>query len=162
MFKQLGLVLRNAKNSLQATPTRFQSTTATVASPIVTKPASKPRMSAFRGGSLGFLLGSVIAGGSGYYFLINDYQIASGLLLTSVKELQFSTEKVREYARKIELVSADLEKLKDKTAKIEQLEAAREEMRKLFNANSVEYLELKKQLEDLEKDIHGSSKPHHL
>ncbi|KAI9291371.1 hypothetical protein K502DRAFT_321292 [Neoconidiobolus thromboides FSU 785] len=124
----------------------------TIATPV------KPRMSAFRGGLLGFLLGSTIAGASGYYLLINDYQIASGLMLNSVKELQSNTEKVRKYAGSIETVSKDLRHLKETTVKLEQIDSLKAELRKLYNSIGVDMLELKAQISELEKELHHRSK----
>lgn len=43
---------------------------------------------------LGFLIGATVAGGAGYYYLLEEYQTASNLLLGSVEDLQTSTNKV--------------------------------------------------------------------
>ena len=43
---------------------------------------------------IGFLLGLTVAGGTGYYYLFDDYHAASNLLLSVVEELQKSTNKV--------------------------------------------------------------------
>lgn len=42
---------------------------------------------------LGFLSGVTLAGGVGYYYLLEEYNSASASLLNSVQELQSSTEK---------------------------------------------------------------------
>lgn len=44
---------------------------------------------------VGFLLGVTVAGSVGYYYLLEEYNSASDSLLSSVQELQTSTEKVR-------------------------------------------------------------------
>jgi hypothetical protein len=40
------------------------------------------------------LIGATAAGGAGYYYLLEEYQTASNLLLSSVEDLQTSTNKV--------------------------------------------------------------------
>lgn len=45
---------------------------------------------------VGFLLGVTVAGSAGYYYLLEEYNNASGSLLSSVQELQGSTEKVND------------------------------------------------------------------
>lgn len=44
---------------------------------------------------IGFLLGTTLVGGYGYFQLLDDYSQASSLLLLSVEELKLSTEQVR-------------------------------------------------------------------
>jgi len=43
------------------------------------------------------LIGATAAGGAGYYYLLEEYQTASNLLLSSVEDLQASTNKVMFY-----------------------------------------------------------------
>jgi hypothetical protein len=50
---------------------------------------------AFTQSLLGFLLGVTISGGVGYYYLLEEYNAASATLLSSVQDLQASTEKVK-------------------------------------------------------------------
>lgn len=60
-------------------------------------------------------------------------------LLLSVDELKESTNKVREYARKIELLSTEFEALRKDTVTNEKLTELRLELRKLqvlFSANA--------------------------
>jgi hypothetical protein len=47
---------------------------------------------------IGFLLGTTLVGGYGYFQLLDDYTQASSLLLLSVEELKVSTEKVRHFS----------------------------------------------------------------
>ncbi|RUS24373.1 hypothetical protein BC938DRAFT_473689 [Jimgerdemannia flammicorona] len=75
-----------------------------------TEAPQKP-IGGFRGGLSGFLIGITIACGTGYYYLIDEYHVASSLLLNSVEELQASTNRVRDYARKIETVDKELKKI---------------------------------------------------
>lgn len=101
-------------------------------------------------------MGVTLAGGAGYYYLLEEYSNASNSLLSSVEELQASTEKVsffnanfcglnvikvistvsspqvREYARKIEAVDRDVAKLKDTTATAQQLNDLKAEFRRLY------------------------------
>ncbi|KAF9296301.1 hypothetical protein BGZ88_000189 [Linnemannia elongata] len=107
----------------------------------------------FRGGILGFLLGATAAGGAGYYYLLEEYQTASNLLLSSVEDLQASTNKVRDYAKKIESVEAELKTLKSKTATVEQLSELKSEVKKVYDGLNIEHLELKSHVWGLEMDL---------
>ncbi|RUS18552.1 hypothetical protein BC938DRAFT_475947 [Jimgerdemannia flammicorona] len=108
----------------------------------------------FRGGLIGFLIGITIAGGTGYYYLIDEYHVASSLLLNSVEELQSSTNRVRDYARKIETVDKELRKLRESAATVEQLEELRSEMKKLYDGLHIQHLELKTHVWGIEQDVH--------
>ncbi|KAG0280559.1 hypothetical protein BGZ96_001520 [Linnemannia gamsii] len=107
----------------------------------------------FRGGILGFLIGATAAGGAGYYYLLEEYQTASNLLLSSVEDLQASTNKVRDYAKKIESVEAELKALKAKTATVEQLTELKSEVKKVYDGLNIEHLELKSHVWGLEMDL---------
>ncbi|KAF9148500.1 hypothetical protein BG015_009769 [Linnemannia schmuckeri] len=107
----------------------------------------------FRGGILGFLIGATAAGGAGYYYLLEEYQTASNLLLSSVEDLQASTNKVRDYAKKIESVEAELKTLKSKTATVEQLNELKSEVKKVYDGLNIEHLELKSHVWGLEMDL---------
>ncbi|KAK9711752.1 hypothetical protein K7432_007614 [Basidiobolus ranarum] len=98
----------------------------------------------FRGGLMGFLFGLTCAGGVGYYYLLEEYQSASDLLLRSVEELQASTHKVREYAQKIDVVEKELKNLRSISASHEQLENTKSDIRKLYSTIHSEHLALKK------------------
>ncbi|KAF9973550.1 hypothetical protein BGZ73_003187 [Actinomortierella ambigua] len=125
------------------------------ASPVVTY---KRPVGGFRGGILGFLLGSTAAGAAGYYYLLEEYQTASNLLLASVEDLQASTSKVRDYAKKIESVEAELKKLKEKAATKEQLQELRTDVKKVYDGLNIEHLELKTHVWGLEQDLAASIK----
>ncbi|KAF9123912.1 hypothetical protein BGX30_001200 [Mortierella sp. GBA39] len=107
----------------------------------------------FRGGILGFLIGATAAGGAGYYYLLEEYQTASNLLLNSVEDLQASTNKVRDYAKKIESVEAELKTLRSKTATVEQLNELKSEVKKVYDGLNIEHLELKSHVWGLEMDL---------
>ncbi|ORY91240.1 hypothetical protein BCR43DRAFT_100969 [Syncephalastrum racemosum] len=119
----------------------------------------KKKVGAVRGGLLGFLSGVTLAGGVGYYYLLEEYNSASASLLNSVQELQSSTEKVREYARKIEAVDKDVSKLKDSTASAQQLNELKTEFRKLYDTLNYEHLELKAHVWGLEQDMNKIGAP---
>ncbi|KAF9931068.1 hypothetical protein FBU30_010897 [Linnemannia zychae] len=107
----------------------------------------------FRGGILGFLVGATAAGAAGYYYLLEEYQTASNLLLSSVEDLQASTNKVRSYAMKIETVEAELKALRSKTATVEQLNELKSEVKKVYDGLNIEHLELKSHVWGLEMDL---------
>ncbi|KAK9711751.1 hypothetical protein K7432_007614 [Basidiobolus ranarum] len=111
----------------------------------------------FRGGLMGFLFGLTCAGGVGYYYLLEEYQSASDLLLRSVEELQASTHKVREYAQKIDVVEKELKNLRSISASHEQLENTKSDIRKLYSTIHSEHLALKKHVSGIEHDISAIS-----
>ncbi|KAF9571445.1 hypothetical protein EC968_000540 [Mortierella alpina] len=118
--------------------------------PVVTY---KRPVGGFRGGILGFLIGATAAGGAGYYYLLEEYQTASNLLLSSVEDLQTSTNKVRDYAKKIESVEAELKSLRTKAATVEQLAELKSEVKKVYDGLNIEHLELKSHVWGLEMDL---------
>ncbi|KAF9182593.1 hypothetical protein BGZ51_003648 [Haplosporangium sp. Z 767] len=118
--------------------------------PVVTY---KRPIGGFRGGILGFLIGATAAGGAGYYYLLEEYQTASNLLLNSVEDLQTSTNKVRDYAKKIESVEAELKALRAKAATVEQLGELKTEVKKVYDGLNIEHLELKSHVWGLEMDL---------
>ncbi|CEG69970.1 hypothetical protein RMATCC62417_05953 [Rhizopus microsporus] len=136
--------------------TRFYSTDAT---------GSAPKVGAFRGGIIGFLLGVTAAGSAGYYYLLDEYNSASASLLMSVNELQASTDKVKDYARRIETVDRDIAKLKAMAATKQELTDMKVDLRKLYDTLNMEHLELKTHVWGLEKDLsttlNGQQQPKH-
>ncbi|KAL9547454.1 hypothetical protein MBANPS3_006156 [Mucor bainieri] len=94
--------------------------------------SAAPRVSATKGGVIGFLLGVTAAGSAGYYYLLGEYNNASAALLLSVQELQASTDKVKDYAKRIETVDRDVAKLKETTATKQQLADMKVDFRKLY------------------------------
>ncbi|CAG8468749.1 1859_t:CDS:2 [Ambispora gerdemannii] len=116
-------------------------------------PKSKKPIGGFRGGLIGFLLGVTLASGAGYVYLMDDYHAASNLLLSSVEELQLSTNKVRDYAKKIEKVEGDLRSLQTHVTTKDQLSELRKEMKRLYDTLEGKQLELKVRMSNLEKDI---------
>ncbi|KAK3822712.1 MAG: hypothetical protein J3Q66DRAFT_329957 [Benniella sp.] len=146
----------SAASTLRLASRRHFSSTAvaraeqTAAPPVVTY---KRPIGGFRGGILGFLLGATAAGSAGYFYLLEEYQTASNLLLTSVEDLQASTNKVRDYAKKIESVEAELKALRTKAATVEQLGELRSEVKKVYDALNIEHLELKSHVWGLEMDL---------
>ncbi|ORY02611.1 hypothetical protein K493DRAFT_297822 [Basidiobolus meristosporus CBS 931.73] len=109
----------------------------------------------FRGGLTGFLFGLTCAGGVGYYYLLEEYKSATDLLLHSVDELQTSTDKVREYAQKISDVERELRILKGAAATHDQLENTKSDLKKLFSTIHSEHLTMKKNVSEIEHDVHG-------
>ncbi|CAG8711160.1 11381_t:CDS:2, partial [Funneliformis mosseae] len=95
------------------------------------QPTRKP-IGGFRGGLIGFLVGLTIAGGAGYYYLLDEYHVASNILLSSVEELQKSTNKVRDYTQKIDRIESELKALQNNAATTDQIKELRAENRKLY------------------------------
>ncbi|KAF9582352.1 hypothetical protein BGW38_000311 [Lunasporangiospora selenospora] len=127
-----------------------RNTQTTASAPVVNY---KRPVGGFRGGILGFLVGVTAAGSAGYYYLLEEYQTASNLLLASVEDLQTSTNKVRVYAKKIESVEAELEALRSKAATVDQLKEVQQNLKKVYDALNIEHLELKSHVWGLEMDL---------
>ncbi|RKP22929.1 hypothetical protein SYNPS1DRAFT_3988, partial [Syncephalis pseudoplumigaleata] len=78
---------------------------------------------------LGFFMGATLTGALGWYGFLDDYMYASRTLLESVEDLEASTRKVRDYARKIEKVESTLRRLEDQAITQTTLEEMRKELR---------------------------------
>ncbi|KAI8065513.1 hypothetical protein BC940DRAFT_304290 [Gongronella butleri] len=138
---------------LARTPSLFSRRLAASQRPYTTATTEQKQVGAIRGGLIGFLVGVSLAGSVGYYYLLEEYNHASESLLTSVQELQQSTEKVRDYAQRIETLDRELAKLKKDAASAKQLEETRVQLRKLYDTLNMEHLELKTHVWGLEKDL---------
>ncbi|KAH8915406.1 hypothetical protein BT69DRAFT_1341316 [Atractiella rhizophila] len=126
---------------------------------IPVQPATYRRpVGGFRGGLLGFLLGTATAGTYFYVQLFQSYQNASSLLLASVESLKDSTQKMSRHVKQIEEVERRLVELEEKAATRKEVEDARKEVKKLYNGLHTETLEVKAHLWGVEQDLAGLSK----
>ncbi|KNE67127.1 hypothetical protein AMAG_12200 [Allomyces macrogynus ATCC 38327] len=116
-------------------------------------PPPKKPVGAIRGGVIGFLLGIVLAGTAGYYYLVDDYQVYSNALLNNVEQLGGSVESIRASLKKADKLEAEVKALKDNAAKRDELEKARKEMLKALDNLTIEHLELKTRVWAAEQDI---------
>ncbi|KAF2220008.1 hypothetical protein BDZ85DRAFT_204947 [Elsinoe ampelina] len=64
-------------------------------------PVRKP-VGAFRGGLLGFLLGSTLAGSALYYYVIDEYKVSNQLLTEDIYTLQNAVQRVEGYVKSLE------------------------------------------------------------
>ncbi|KAJ2162821.1 hypothetical protein GGF46_000385 [Coemansia sp. RSA 552] len=113
----------------------------------------KRAIGGFRGGVVGFLLGVTSAGAFGFVYLIDEYQKATALVLSSVDELEKSSLKVREYVKKIEAVEGDVARLRSSSATTQQLAQARADWRKQSDILTRDHLELKAHVWEIEQDV---------
>ncbi|TVY78163.1 hypothetical protein LSUE1_G004499 [Lachnellula suecica] len=85
---------------------------ADVATPL---PVRKP-VGAFRGGLFGFLLGSTLAGGGVYYYILEEYKVSNELLTEDIyvflQSLQASVQRVHAYVQTLEEKLAELDRKK--------------------------------------------------
>ncbi|KAJ2337509.1 hypothetical protein GGI00_000193 [Coemansia sp. RSA 2681] len=116
-------------------------------------PRKKRPIGGFRGGLVGFLLGVTSAGAFGFVYLIEEYQKATSLVLSSVDELEKSSLKVREYVKKIETVESDLHKLQASGATSQQLAQLKADWRKQNDILTRDHLELKAHVWEIEQDV---------
>lgn len=64
-------------------------------------PQRKP-VGAFRGTVLGFLLGSVLAGGGLYYYVVDEYKVSNELLTEDIYALQAAVQRIETYVKSLE------------------------------------------------------------
>ncbi|KAK1754876.1 hypothetical protein QBC47DRAFT_203067 [Echria macrotheca] len=81
---------------------------AAVAAPL---PARKP-VGALRGGLFGFFLGTTLAGGSVYYYALQEYKASNELLTEDIYALQNAVDRLTKYVGAIEEKMETLERKK--------------------------------------------------
>ncbi|ORY73595.1 hypothetical protein BCR35DRAFT_354043 [Leucosporidium creatinivorum] len=113
---------------------------------------------AFRGGLIGFLLGTTLVGGYGYFQLLDDYSQASSLLLLSVEELKTSTEQMASHIQRIERVERELGELVKTASSKKDVESLRKEYRKLIESEHLASIELRARVWGIEQDLHALTK----
>ncbi|KAF2459543.1 hypothetical protein BDY21DRAFT_282127 [Lineolata rhizophorae] len=74
-------------------------------------PVKKP-VGAFRGGLVGFLLGSVMAGAGMYYYVIDEYKVSNELLTEDIFTLQAAVQRIENYVKTLEDKIAEIGKKK--------------------------------------------------
>ncbi|KAK4497367.1 hypothetical protein PRZ48_011818 [Zasmidium cellare] len=57
---------------------------------------------AFRGSLFGFLLGTVLAGGGLYYYVVDEYKISNELLVEDIYALQSAVTRLEGYVKNLE------------------------------------------------------------
>ncbi|KAJ8607199.1 hypothetical protein MRB53_040459 [Persea americana] len=119
--------LRNTSASLRNPSTQltrsvrsarsFQTSARLQETPAAALPIRKP-VGAFRGGILGFFMGSALAGAGTYYYVLEEYRISNELLtediyvgpsclvssmqLTKLQALQAAVQRIESYVRSLE------------------------------------------------------------
>eukprot|EP00842_Homolaphlyctis_polyrhiza_P003384 jgi/Hompol1/4046/HPOL_003449-RA len=132
-----------------ATQTQGEAATATATAPAFVAPAAPVvvrRVGYVRGGIFGFLLGLSSAGAAAYVYLLDEYQQSSNSLLSGVDNLQKSTEKLKTYTAKIDLLERDLKSIPKIYTTQREYEELRNELLKAIDAVHIEHLELKTQV----------------
>ncbi|KAI9105691.1 hypothetical protein DFS34DRAFT_588992 [Phlyctochytrium arcticum] len=126
---------------------------------LVAPPPPPPPAGGFvRGGIVGLLLGLTLAGGTAYVYLLDEYQQSSSALLISVEALQKSTEKVREYTKKIEQLERDFKTFAGKAVTKSELSGVRTELLKTIDDVNISHLELKTHVWEVEQDVKALKK----
>jgi hypothetical protein len=85
--------------------TRYNTTSSTFAVP---EKVIVQRVGAFRGGLVGFLMGLAVTSAGCYIYLLEEYQKSSNNLLSSIEELQTSTNKVLLHNNSCEIILSRL------------------------------------------------------
>ncbi|EAW11271.1 uncharacterized protein ACLA_089630 [Aspergillus clavatus NRRL 1] len=91
--------------------TRSFSTSQILRNAGTTLPLRKP-VGAFRGGVFGFLLGTVAAGASVYYYILGEYRVTNQLLTEDIFALQAATQRLQTYVTELETKIDQLQKKK--------------------------------------------------
>ncbi|KAJ2550409.1 hypothetical protein EV175_004081 [Coemansia sp. RSA 1933] len=130
-----------------------EATSTTSERPPQQAPRRKRPIGGFRGGVVGFLLGVTTAGAFGFVYLIEEYQKATSLVLNSVDELERSSLKVKEYVKKIEVVEAELGKVRANSATSQQVAQLKADWRKQSDILARDHLELKAHVWEIEQDV---------
>ncbi|KAI0107515.1 hypothetical protein GGR51DRAFT_515853 [Nemania sp. FL0031] len=79
----------------------FHTTSRNLADAATALPVRKP-VGAFRGGLLGFLLGSTLAGGGVYGYTLRDYKASNELLTEDIYALQAACQRLNAYVKALE------------------------------------------------------------
>jgi len=64
-------------------------------------PAKRP-VGAFRGGLVGFAMGSILTGGTVYYYVLNEYKVSNELLTEDIYSLQAAVQRTHAYCQTLE------------------------------------------------------------
>ncbi|ORZ03729.1 hypothetical protein BCR43DRAFT_483868 [Syncephalastrum racemosum] len=116
----------------------------------------KRRVGGFRGGLLGFLLGSAACVAVSDQFVQDDFIHSTRQLAASVDELRKQTEKVREYADIVERVDRDFTRLKTHSISSEDLERLKRDIFRLHDLASHEHVNLRDRVWDVEKQMESA------
>ncbi|KAN0078881.1 hypothetical protein V8E54_005394 [Elaphomyces granulatus] len=92
-------------------PRLFSTSTVFLNSPTVALPAQKP-VGAFRGGLIGFLFGSTVAGASVYYYILREYRVSNEMLTDDIYALQAASQRLNTYITELEARLDELQKKK--------------------------------------------------
>ncbi|KAK4683423.1 hypothetical protein P7C73_g6845, partial [Tremellales sp. Uapishka_1] len=111
------------------------------------------RSGGFRGGILGFFFGFSFASALSIYYLQQESQVASSLLIASVEELQNGTTKITTHLDRLQAVEKELAALKSSTAAKDEVGKVRGEMKKVYDGLHLEMLDLRAHVWGVEQDL---------
>ncbi|EME40003.1 hypothetical protein DOTSEDRAFT_138034 [Dothistroma septosporum NZE10] len=77
----------------------FQTSRAMMVDTVV---SPKKPIGAFRGSLFGFLLGTVLAGGGLYYYVVDEYKVSNELLVEDIYALQSAVQRLEGYVKALE------------------------------------------------------------
>ncbi|ORY65962.1 uncharacterized protein BCR38DRAFT_339974 [Pseudomassariella vexata] len=86
---------------MRSTAARSFTTSSRRLAEVTALPTRKP-VGAFRGGLFGFLLGSTLAGGSVYGYVLQEYKASNELLTEDIYALQDSCQRLTRYVQALE------------------------------------------------------------
>jgi hypothetical protein len=127
----------------------------TVSASVKYGPHRGAKRSRLMSATIGFLIGGSVVGVYGWYEFLDDYRYASRTLIEAVEDIEASSRKLREYARKIDAVDASLRRLEKESVVKEELTQLRQELRQLLTAAEEKQYAWNGRIVDLEKDFNA-------
>ncbi|KAK4048653.1 hypothetical protein OIV83_004623 [Microbotryomycetes sp. JL201] len=120
-----------------------------------TAPAARVRrpVGAFRGGLIGFLLGSTIVGLIGYTQLLDTYTKHSAELSQSISSLRASIQRINSEQERIATLEQQTKQLVKDSSLKRDVDALRREFKSLHESEHLDHVELRARVWAIEQDI---------
>ncbi|KAM0789942.1 hypothetical protein ACM66B_006782 [Microbotryomycetes sp. NB124-2] len=118
-------------------------------------PAARVRrpVGAFRGGLIGFLLGSTIVGLIGYTQLLDTYTKHTAELSQSISSLRASIQQINSEESRIATLESQTTKLVKESSLKKDVDALRREFKSLHESEHLDHVELRARVWAIEQDI---------
>ncbi|ODN83642.1 hypothetical protein L202_01741 [Cryptococcus amylolentus CBS 6039] len=115
-------------------------------------PVKRP-VGGFRGGILGFFFGFSFASALSIYYLQEETKVATGLLTSSIEQLQQGTGKITTHLDRLQTVEKELAALRANASVKEDVTKVRGEMKKVYDGLHLELLDLRAHVWGVEQDL---------
>ncbi|ODN83643.1 hypothetical protein, variant [Cryptococcus amylolentus CBS 6039] len=105
------------------------------------------------GGILGFFFGFSFASALSIYYLQEETKVATGLLTSSIEQLQQGTGKITTHLDRLQTVEKELAALRANASVKEDVTKVRGEMKKVYDGLHLELLDLRAHVWGVEQDL---------